>query len=507
VREREEVQEVLRRRVTKLIPLAIIVFWLAMMALFVKREFLVPYLNPGPRTGAMYRDVPTDNWMGVFDAAGGQIGYLRVQTWPDSHGQEPGNRLALDAAIRMTFLGTPTEVEITGSAWTTIERGLEDFNFQIGSGSHDLRIAGTVKEGMLEARIHTGGEIIPLQWPLKGEVMLWSGMGASSLNMPALKPGQEFLVDTFDPMTLSVGRAHITCIGEETLEVSGEPVETKVVTVRVGEMTTKAWLDSDGETVRAEMPLGFVLQKITQKKALNEFSAGDAASLMNASAIRPSGKALHRGARRMTVKLSGLAENTQPPEDDTQKATGTHEYSITVPRPTELSGSMAPDSDESLEAFLGADPFVQTTHPKITALAAEIVGDESDPWQRAVAVHDWVYANIDKVAVLSVPSALDVLETREGDCNENTVLFTALARAAGVPTRIAIGVVWSEAHEAFYYHAWPEVYVGQWVWMDPTFGQPVADATHVKLLTGDISQWSKLLAYLGRMNIEVLDTE
>ncbi len=46
VREREEVQEVLWRRVTKLVPLAIVVFWLAMMALFVRREFLVPYLNP-----------------------------------------------------------------------------------------------------------------------------------------------------------------------------------------------------------------------------------------------------------------------------------------------------------------------------------------------------------------------------------------------------------------------------------------------------------------------------
>ena len=205
-----------------------------MMALFVRREFLVPYLNPGPRTGAMYRDVPTDNWMGVYEAAGGLIGYLRVQTWPDSHGQDSGNRLSLDATIRMSFLGTPTEIDVRGSAWTTIKRGLEDFNFQISSGSHDLRVAGTVQDGVLEARVHTGGEVIPVQWPLKGELMLWSGMGASGLNVPDLKPGQEFLVDTFDPMTLSMSRARITCIGEETLEVSGEPVNTKVVTVGVG---------------------------------------------------------------------------------------------------------------------------------------------------------------------------------------------------------------------------------------------------------------------------------
>jgi len=109
--------------------------------------------------------------------------------------------------------------------------------------------------------------------------------------------------------------------------------------------------------------------------------------------------------------------------------------------------------------------------------------------------------------VLSVPSALEVLDTGKGDCNEHTVLFAALGRAAGVPTRIAIGIVWSEQLRSFYYHAWPEVYVGRWIWMDPTFGQPIADATHIKLLSGDIDKWTQLLPYLGQLSVEVLEIE
>ncbi len=109
--------------------------------------------------------------------------------------------------------------------------------------------------------------------------------------------------------------------------------------------------------------------------------------------------------------------------------------------------------------------------------------------------------------MISIPSALEVLEQRRGDCNEHTVLFTALARAAGLPTRIAIGIVWSDELEGFYYHAWPEVHLGDWIWMDPTLGQPVADATHIKLLNGGIASWPSLLPYLGRLEVEVLDVE
>ncbi len=50
---------------------------------------------------------------------------------------------------------------------------------------------------------------------------------------------------------------------------------------------------------------------------------------------------------------------------------------------------------------------------------------------------------------LSIPSALEVLEQRAGDCNEHTVLFTALARAAGIPCRVATGLAWSTGQ--FYY--------------------------------------------------------
>ena len=76
-------------------------------------------------------------------------------------------------------------------------------------------------------------------------------------------------------------------------------------------------------------------------------------------------------------------------------------------------------------------------------------------------------------------SSLTVLQSLSGDCTEHTVLFIALARAAGIPARICSGIVF--AKDAFYYHFWPEVYVGKWVQMDPTLDQVIADANHIQL--------------------------
>ena len=76
---------------------------------------------------------------------------------------------------------------------------------------------------------------------------------------------------------------------------------------------------------------------------------------------------------------------------------------------------------------------------------------------RAERLTRYVNALLDKKPTVSLPSAREVLRTKVGDCNEHTALYVAMARAIGIPARIAVGLVF--VHGAFYYHAWPEVYI------------------------------------------------
>jgi hypothetical protein len=94
-----------------------------------------------------------------------------------------------------------------------------------------------------------------------------------------------------------------------------------------------------------------------------------------------------------------------------------------------------------------------------------------------------------------------------------------MARSIGVPARIAVGLVFM--HGAFYYHAWPEVYIadgasrstspgaerGMWLPVDPTLNQYPADATHVRLTRGGLDKQAVVLPLIGRLKMTVLDLE
>ena len=123
----------------------------------------------------------------------------------------------------------------------------------------------------------------------------------------------------------------------------------------------------------------------------------------------------------------------------------------------------------------------------------------------AELLNEWVYESIEKRITISVPSAVEVLETRRGDCNEHTVLYVALARAAGIPARTAAGLVYSDG--SFFYHAWPEVYLNGWVAADPTFGQFPADAAHLRFTIGGLARQMELVRLIGRLELEVIFTE
>ena len=95
-----------------------------------------------------------------------------------------------------------------------------------------------------------------------------------------------------------------------------------------------------------------------------------------------------------------------------------------------------------------------------------------------------------------------MLQTRTGDCNEHTQLFVALARAVGLPARIAAGLAFVDGK--FYYHAWPEVLLNDWVAVDPTFGQIPANAAHLRFSWGARPAKPRLLRLMGNLKIDVL---
>lgn len=488
------------RQLKRLIPAIILVFWLAMMGGLLYREVLLPRMYRGLTSRRI--ETPQNLWLGLYFGEEQQVGYVNLRTTPEEREEEKGYSMTASARVEFPLFGQDTRVQFSGSAWMSALSGLREFDFQLSAADHQMRIEGVVEEGVVDALLHTAGEQIPFKLPVGKELLLSGGLGMTALSLPNLAPGEVAYVDAFDPTTMSVGRAKIEALRRETLEVAGEPVETIVLATSISGITTRAWVSNEEEIIRAETPFGLIIKKIQPQDALTPSRPDESANIIAAVAVTARGPLPDYHAPALRLRIEGLDEALMPPEDTRQFRDG-DAWRIVRQDPRAVA-PVEPFSPEDAEMYLGSDMFIQTAHPRIQQQMREIVGEAREPWDMAVRIHDWLYEHINKQNVLSVPSALSVLESLEGDCNEHAVLFAALARAAGIPTRIAIGLAWSQKMQSFGYHAWPEVYVGRWIAMDPTFGERTVSPTHIKLFTGGIDQWPRLMAYVGTLELEIL---
>ncbi len=167
---------------------------------------------------------------------------------------------------------------------------------------------------------------------------------------------------------------------------------------------------------------------------------------------------------------------------------------------------------------LASTPQANAGAPQIQRLAKEVAGDAKGAYEAARRLSDHLYRGLEKAYGASHDRASDVLAAGKGDCTEHTVLLVALARALGVPARGVHGLVYAQYEDgrpALYWHAWAEVRsAGEWIAMDPTFGQPVADATHIALGTtygvragGEHVDTIGLLGALKVLGVEVKDAK
>jgi hypothetical protein len=427
---------------------------------------------------------------------------------------------AMDAMHRAVVL---TSVELTPAL------ALREFAFQLDSEVGRFEVRGRARgDSLLVLEVGAGGEVERSEVTLRDDVVLPAALPLRLAAAGLLRVGAEHQLRLFDPSTLSEREVTLRVSAYDTLVVPdtaafdparGEWLVGAYDTIPVwqveeqhGSVRMLSWLDADGRLVRAESPLGFTLERTAYELARAEWDrARRDPTLASGYGAIIEGTAIASNAvpgqmaevdqlmvRLLGVELEGfdLAGGRQTLRGDTLEvvrerlAAGAPGYRL----PYRGGGEAARE--------LEATPLIQAADPRIVRVAREIAGGETDPAIVARKLNDWVYGALKKEITLSMPSALQVLEAGRGDCNEHTVLYIALARALGLPARTAVGVVHLEGR--FYYHAWPEVWLDEWVAVDPTFGQAPADASHLRFLVGGLSRQVELIRLIGRLRLEVI---
>lgn len=481
----------------RLLRWVIVASWLALVGLLVREQWSgPPPAEPLADLGGV-RAPSSEEWLGMYHGAH-KIGWVHLSVFE----REDGYDVEEESLLRLTLLDTPQSVRLRVRASTGADHSLERLSFELDNGKARFRAEGERDGNAFRVRTIVGGEESTLVLPADGPIFLPASV-RRFLARGDLAPGKRYEVRVFDPSMMRGQEIVATVVGEEEVpEVEGRRawrIEEAYAGVR-----SVAWLDGEGHVWREEGPMGLVLLRESEEVATRRnWAQGAALDLVASVSIAvdpPLARAQSLG--RLQLRLGGI-ELERVPNDERQELV---ENRLTVVREAipEDAGYTLPYEGGDRDADLAATALLQSEHPRVRQAAGEALAGETDPVVATRRLQRFVYDRLRKVPTVSVPNALQVLETGEGDCNEHAVLLAALARAVGLPARVVAGVVY--ANDAFQYHAWNEVWLdGRWISVDPVFDQIPADATHVKFVTGDPEDHLAMIGIIGRLRLDVLD--
>ena len=480
-------------------------FWLIMMGLLISRELVEPssfIQGPGKRPSFLTKLPFRQEWMGIY-YQNKKVGFSYTAVSPAVLKGEEGYNITNKTNLSLAMLGEEYNLKLEGFSFVDNLYRLKNFEMRVKCGEHHLELKGEASRDKLLLLVNSAGAVFRKEIDIKGEALLANTLTPFYV-LPSLSPGRRFSVNLIDPLTLTLGKAEIVVGETENYLFHREMREVLPVEVRYQGMSSRALITEEGEILREETPLGWVMVKEDRTEALSwAKEKKDKVDLAYAVAIRVSPEIRDpEKIRELRLKITGADLDSF--SDDRQEVVDKNE-GVVVIKKEGLKTKTPPALPGELAKYKEGDLFIQVNNKEIREKAREIIGEENDPWRRAKKLNEWVYQNIKKQPTLSIPSALEVLKTREGDCNEHTTLFTALARSLGIPTRVAVGLVYLRGY--FFYHAWPEVFVERWISLDPTLGEEIANATHVKLAEGGIEAQTAIMRLIGNIKIEVLGYE
>jgi hypothetical protein len=477
--------------------IAVTLFWLVMMGMLINRHYDTSHLSgrfSGPNLEGSFTpsDISEEQWMGVY-LNGEKIGFLSRKM-----SQAP-NGYSMDEAFRVKMIVMGKEKDIETLLNANLDKNLKLLSFTAKlKADLDIELSGNVKGRDLSLTINSSGVKTTKEIRLSKEPTL-SGPAVTEM-LRGLKTGDRISVPVFDPSLMGVEDLEFIVSAKENIMSMGKMREAYKVNGKMKGIEFTTWVTEMGEVLREESPMGFLLVKETKDDALR--IARPSLDLLSQAAV-PFKVKLSPDISYLKVRLTGISFKGLELDGGRQKLTGdVLEINKEVldarlkTRDTEIRG-------KAFDEYLNNTIFIQSKDPQIRGLAREIIKDEKDPLVAARLLYDWVYRNIEKVPTVTIPMATDVLKTKKGDCNEHTTLFAALARAAGIPAKIAVGLTYKDGF--FYYHAWPEFYAGHWIAVDPTLGQFPADASHIRLITGDIDRQIQILPVINKIHIEGLE--
>ena len=397
-------------------------------------------------------------------------------------------------------MGQVSKIQLSESRAYNIKNGnLENLQFLQGSSTGAVRITGKRSGSQMVVKISAGGQV--QEKTISTQEALWDALALYRFReKPAL--GQKEQAQRFDASMLKNMQVEYHVDALEKRVFAGIESQTIKVTASYTDLGIKetSWIDHEGKILETQVGGFFIARLETKDEAMRLDYKQD----LLVSAVVKSPKLIRNSIllNKLDLTMQGFGDNLPPTSERQKIRQGQNVTSLSLTRDLPFKGMLNPNKDASMHTYLESTPFVQSKNRKLIEKAKEVVGDTKSLHRILEKLTNFVYRHIKDEYVPAYSNALEALNSGRGDCTEHSVLFVALARALGLPARVAVGIAYWPPGKGFGWHAWAEVFAEErWLSVDPTWAQPIADATHIKLADGGPAEQARIVMLLGQLRI------
>jgi hypothetical protein len=421
-----------------------------------------------------------------------------------------------------------TEIETRLRSVETPDGGLTEFSCEMRQGTTPLKVKGRVQGKRLNITTTTKGNT-------STDSILWSPEfkgflgGEQSLLDSPMQPGQKRTIHALMAILNQVATIKMVAGEREPVQLLTGTYELlkieATITLPDGQSLHQTiWCDRAGNGLKSVMKeMGLETFLATKAPAREETQAADLGWSVTVGVdgilSRPhqSKQIRYRvhldGSDPAKVFVSGASQRVESIDRETA------DLIVYAIRPGSRNANPDADGDKPTVDDLRPNNHIQSDHAKVVALAREACGDETDAWKTVVKLERFVNDYVsEKDYSQAFATAAEVAENPVGDCSEHAVLLAALARARGIPARVAMGLVFvadaaaspeKPADGKFIYHMWTEVYIDElWIPIDATLAMGGIGAGHLKLAHSNLKGASAFSSFIpvaqviGRLKIQ-----
>lgn len=462
-----------------------------------------------------------------------KAGYFHTRVEDVSQGNVKLFRTTQRLELRLKRFNSITKIQMTTGTIEKENGQVVGVFTRMNQQQGNLVLDGTIQNGVMHIEFTLGGKKVTRKIPWNDKIL---GLYAQQryFQEHTMKPGKVHSFQSYEPTINAILTVRIKAQEKVTKRVFGairrlqkfEMVPDKLQH-QGGEISLPSmtiWANEKGVIELRETPMpGLGVVELSRTTRAVATAPGGSAQLtdIGVNSMIPIRRAIgqpHQTRRivyRITVKKdkdprSALAV------DDRQSITNVRGDSFNL----EVKAIRKPSSAKTGnpgDEYLDPCYFLNSDDRRVRAYAKEAVGNETNPLKKAQRIERWVYRYMRNDNTVPFNTAADVARQLRGDCRQHAMLAAAMCRAAGIPSKTAVGLVYvrdNRNQPAFGFHMWFEAWIeGEWISLDGTLGQGSIGAAHIKIAdhnwhnTQSLTPMLPVARVLGRLAIDVIRVE